>query len=382
VSTHASNEGKRMSNKQTQAILDRKTHSKWHSRRLWKPVGVIVLALFAGIGIMAAGGWLPHTDALTGKKTGWFGEKLPGNAASSWNPFAAPLPGATPQLSKEYIYAGSRLLAVEDANAGASPTATPTATPPPSLGIEGDLSPRYAGNGIIDTTDISLERQYVAGLITPQPGFNEFQRADTSPRATLGDGQVVATDIQQVKRYAAALDPLVGAGGPVGPGGGNGPQAIQQIAGKSAAESNAQSSANRELRIGAANGRRGAAVTVPVFMKMERNETAVAFTLEYDTSILSDPRIEISNALPASAVLTVNTTQPGKIAIVIDADECLSSTPRELRIVFVTFDIPTRAGAGRTPIRITDSLSRRSVSDNRALALTTTYIDGDLTVAN
>ncbi|MCD9186999.1 MAG: VCBS repeat-containing protein [Pyrinomonadaceae bacterium] len=37
------------------------------------------------------------------------------------NPFLpAPSPTATPQLTKEYIYAGSRLLAVEDANANAS----------------------------------------------------------------------------------------------------------------------------------------------------------------------------------------------------------------------------------------------------------------------
>lgn len=40
---------------------------------------------------------------------------------NSVNPFLpAPLPTATPQLAKEYIYAGSRLLAVEDANANAS----------------------------------------------------------------------------------------------------------------------------------------------------------------------------------------------------------------------------------------------------------------------
>lgn len=50
------------------------------------------------------------------------------NGSTSWldtvNPFAsAPLPNPTPQLSKEYIYAGSRLLAVEDANANAAPPA-------------------------------------------------------------------------------------------------------------------------------------------------------------------------------------------------------------------------------------------------------------------
>ncbi len=40
------------------------------------------------------------------------------------NPFLpAPTPSPTPQLSKEYLYAGSRLLAVEDANANAAPPA-------------------------------------------------------------------------------------------------------------------------------------------------------------------------------------------------------------------------------------------------------------------
>jgi hypothetical protein len=43
---------------------------------------------------------------------------------SSVNPFVpTPTPAPSPQLSKEYIYAGSRLLAVEDANASAIPPA-------------------------------------------------------------------------------------------------------------------------------------------------------------------------------------------------------------------------------------------------------------------
>ncbi|HMT09758.1 MAG TPA: VCBS repeat-containing protein, partial [Pyrinomonadaceae bacterium] len=58
-----------------------------------------------------------------GEKYGWFGSKLPKNAGSKWNPLAAPLPDPTPQLSKEYIYAGSRMLAVVDANANETPPA-------------------------------------------------------------------------------------------------------------------------------------------------------------------------------------------------------------------------------------------------------------------
>ncbi len=86
-------------------------------------IGAVFLMLMLGLGVMASNGWLPNTDGLSGKKTGWFGKELAKNAASSWNPLAAPPPSATPQLSKEYVYAGSRLLAVEDANANAAPPA-------------------------------------------------------------------------------------------------------------------------------------------------------------------------------------------------------------------------------------------------------------------
>ncbi|MGH9949409.1 MAG: hypothetical protein ACRD6X_19730, partial [Pyrinomonadaceae bacterium] len=85
--------------------------------------GALAAAVLLVFGVFASNGWLPKTDPMTGAKRGWFGAKLPKNASSSWNPLAAPLPEPTPQLAKEYIYAGSRLLAVEDANANAAPPA-------------------------------------------------------------------------------------------------------------------------------------------------------------------------------------------------------------------------------------------------------------------
>jgi hypothetical protein len=94
----------------------------WKKKLLYPSAGFALLVLIA-VGAMAKHGWLPRTDALTGKKTGWFGVALPHNASSSWNPMAAPLTTPTPQLSKEYIYAGGRMLAVEDANASAAPPA-------------------------------------------------------------------------------------------------------------------------------------------------------------------------------------------------------------------------------------------------------------------
>lgn len=83
--------------------------------------GVFVVAALVTLGVFASNGWFPSTDPLSGKRTGWFGKELPKNAPNSWNPLAAPPPSPTPQLSKEYLYAGSRLLAVEDANASAAP---------------------------------------------------------------------------------------------------------------------------------------------------------------------------------------------------------------------------------------------------------------------
>lgn len=93
-----------------------------HSR-IYAVTGVSVIVVLLVTGVMARNGWFPSTDPVSGERTGWFGKKIAKNAPSSWNPFAMPSPTPTPQLSKEYIYAGSRLLAVEDAGANAAPPA-------------------------------------------------------------------------------------------------------------------------------------------------------------------------------------------------------------------------------------------------------------------
>ena len=80
-------------------------------------LAALVFVVFISLGVMASNGWLPATDPLTGKKTGWFGSEPPASAGGL-------IPtSSTPQLSKEYVYAGSRLLAVEDANSNAAPPA-------------------------------------------------------------------------------------------------------------------------------------------------------------------------------------------------------------------------------------------------------------------
>lgn len=88
-------------------------------RNVLPMVATIVATLLIVIGVFAEKGWFPKTDPLSGEKSGWFGKQLIRNTPSAWNPFSSPPPTPAPQLSKEYIYAGSRLLAVEDARASA-----------------------------------------------------------------------------------------------------------------------------------------------------------------------------------------------------------------------------------------------------------------------
>ena len=77
------------------------------------------------VGVFAKNEWFPTTDGF-GNKTGWFGSKSESRQVGIATGFFSsvyPTPTPTPQLAVEYIYAGSRLLAVEDANANAAPPA-------------------------------------------------------------------------------------------------------------------------------------------------------------------------------------------------------------------------------------------------------------------
>lgn len=88
-----------------------------HSSYLKKHWWAVALVVFISLGAFGATLKYLEEDAQR-QKTSAKDKSL----FSTLNPFvAAPLPSPPPQLSKEFIYAGSRLLAVEDANANAAP---------------------------------------------------------------------------------------------------------------------------------------------------------------------------------------------------------------------------------------------------------------------
>lgn len=250
-----------------------------------------------------------------------------------------------------------------------TPTVTPTVTPTPApVGFEGDVVPRPNGDGNMLSTDITQIRRFVSGLDTPNPSTNEAQRIDCAPRATFGDGIINSSDVVQGRRYVSGLDTLTPAGGPASRGG-SVPESvfIQNIDG-------GMDPFQRELRIGEPQ-LRGSTAVVPIELTPEGNEVAMSFTLEYDPNLLTNPRITLGEFAPIGSTLTVNSTEPGRIGILIDSSNAMIASSLPLSIVSVSFDAKEEA-SGEAPIYLTGSLAAKGISDAFGNSLLTTYLGG------
>lgn len=252
----------------------------------------------------------------------------------------------------------------------ATPTSTPTATPTP--GFEGDVAPRPNGDGTILSTDVTQLRRFAAGLDTPDPQTNEGQRADGAPRTSGGDGVINSADVVQTRRYAAGLDPLTEAGGPTA----------------SPAESDTALSFiddiyayffGREIRVGAAEGKAGATVTVPIELVAQGGETAMSFTLEYDASLLSDPVVSNGSAFER-AVVTTNSNEKGRIGVVVDLGEPVNYSAEPMKVIYVTFVINKAASSNEAVISMTGSLAAKGTSDAFGELLSTRYVGGKVAI--
>jgi|CXWL01.1.fsa_nt_gi uncharacterized repeat protein (TIGR01451 family) len=255
-----------------------------------------------------------------------------------------------------------------------TPTATPTATPTPAgTGFEGDVAPRNNGDGIVLSTDVTQMRRFATGLDTVNPAFNEQQRADSAPRTTNGDGIINSGDVIQTRRYATGLDPQTDAGGPTAP-----PAALEKLL-DSILDKNAT-----VLRLTSAKTDPGSSVGIVVEILSHGNCAASSFTLEFDPSKLTNPRIALAQGVSEDTVLTVNTDEwaTGRIGILVDSDFPIASGPIAGQLVNVTFDVAADAGSGDTPARFSDALAPQSVSDSFADLLAASFTDGVISISD
>ncbi len=252
-------------------------------------------------------------------------------------------------------------------------------------GFEADVAPRPTGNnnGTISISDVTQVGLFVVGLNTVDAEFNEFQRADCAPRISLGDGQLTVADYTQAGRYAAGLDTVNPAGG----------AAIQSLLefdsdGKLAfplSPFNSKSdSKNKNLvptvvRVVNVQSSPGQQVFVSIEADAQGTENGFGFTLDYDASKLSNPLVQKGTATQTASLIP-NTTQIGKVGVILAMPfgEAVSAGTRQ--IVTIRFDVAADAPAGNTPLTFNDTPVIREVSDVDAGVLQSAFEDGNVDV--
>ncbi|MBK7513901.1 MAG: carboxypeptidase regulatory-like domain-containing protein [Chloracidobacterium sp.] len=245
-----------------------------------------------------------------------------------------------------------------------------------ALGNESRLTTRYLSDysGQATATDYVQAGNFAAGILQPDPLTNEFQRADSAPRATRGDGLITAADYVQAGRYAAGIDNLQPAGGT--------PFAslfsVQEMIKEQ--EDNQRALLPRVVSVIDTSGYAGQQVVVSIKVDANGDESGFGFTVSYDGTKLSDPFVMTGADMPFSAPI-VNTMTAGKVGV-ITASQFGATMPFGSReIVKIRFNILPTASGGPTSLAFTGAPPVvNQVSSAAAEALPTTFTAGTLTI--
>jgi minor extracellular serine protease Vpr len=239
-----------------------------------------------------------------------------------------------------------------------------------AAGFEGDVAPRPNGDNSMLSTDITQLRRFVSGLDTPNGATNEVQRIDCAPRSTSGDGVINSSDVVQGRRYVSGLDPTTLSGGPAAR-----PSVTESVM-STIERAYSYFFFAREVKVGEAIADRSTA-TVPIEINPDGDEVAISFTLEYDATRFSNPRVLLGEAVAEDSTLTVNANEKGRIGILIDSTEPMAASVMAKQLLTVTFDV-IGEGQSKTAMSITGSLAELGVSDALGNLLAARYVDGKI----
>ncbi|HUR97239.1 MAG TPA: Calx-beta domain-containing protein [Pyrinomonadaceae bacterium] len=237
-------------------------------------------------------------------------------------------------------------------------------------GFEADVAPRPTGsmNGSVTVADFTQIGRFVAGLNTPDQ-TNEFQRSDVAPRISKGNGLLTVSDYTQAGRYAAGLDPVQTAGGAV----------AASLAAPELREASSPESTLRTIKVVDTQTGPGLQVFVPIKIESQGDENSFGFSLAYDGSKLSNPVITLGADAPG-ATLIANTTQAGKVGVLLGLPAGASLAAGERHLVSIRFDVAANAAPGQIPLTFGDQPIAREVVDADVNVLVSGYTDGSVTV--
>ncbi len=245
--------------------------------------------------------------------------------------------------------------------------------------LECDVAGRFTGDGDVLGNDVILMRDFVARNITPNPSYNEFQRADCANRGTSGDGQILGNDLIQARNYAARNNPLQPAAGPSQES-----SSFVREAFQTKEIDVLEGVANPVVRVVSQNSSRGATVVVPIEVDVSSDTRSYTFSVEYDTTKLTYQSTGLGSGVPSGTSLTLNTNKAadnptGKLGIVLDSGNSFTFGTRQL--VTISFTVASNAPLGTTPIIFSSDPTPRSTSDSQANLVTTTYTNGTVNIA-
>ena len=256
-------------------------------------------------------------------------------------------------------------------------------------GIEADVSSRFTGDGVYQSNDPSLIEEFLIGSASPNPSFNEFQRADVAPYASKGDGILDITDVNLAEQYLISAVASQTAGGPLNP---NAPSPVESSAqlSRSGAKGEVRMDKSallpRVVRASNVTTSAGQTVTVPILVDAEGDETGYSFTLDYNPQILTNTAVTVGN-VGGTRAFVIGTTNPndgvadGKTTFSVrNFPNTQIAAGNGQILVNVTFAVAAGAPAGTTPLTFSGMPTPNSVTNANSQLLATTFAPGQVNI--
>ena len=263
-------------------------------------------------------------------------------------------------------------------------------------GLEADVSTRPNGDGMYQADDPSLIEQFLIGSASPDPAFNEFQRADVAPYSTRGDGILDITDVNLAEQYVISAVAPQSAGGPTQPSSSRAVELMRASSLKSLDASNSGGGKGatpdkaallpRVVRASNVTTSAGQTVTVPILVDAEGDETGYSFTLDYNPQILTNTAVTVGN-VGGTRAFVIGTTNPndgvadGKTTFSVrNFPNTQIAAGNGQILVNVTFQVAAGAPAGTTPLTFSGMPTPNSVTNANSQLLATTFAPGQVNI--